>query len=254
MKAAYYEVLGGGGLIGSNIVRYLRERGHTVFKIERHGIGKELYNIRPRKQDIVINCSSYGNHNSQTNIRKIVQANFYNVAKIVKAKKEWNGTLYNLSTSSVHLKVQTAYSLSKQLGELLVTEAGGINIRPYSVFGPGEAAHRFIPTVIRCLNTGEKMQLATEPRHDWIFVDSFVEAMFSFVPQDDKNCIEIGTGESYSNLEIVRMLEEISGKQLNFDIVEGLRSYDNTDWKCPQGVPHRPIKEALKKTYDSFRI
>lgn len=119
-----------------------------------------------------------------------------------------------------------------------------VNIRPYSVYGPGEAQHRFIPTVIRALQTGETIPLDVHAKHDWIFVEDFIDAMFA-------GHTDIGTGESFSNLQVVHALQEISGKMLNYQPAV-LRNYDNKDWKCPVGVPHRSLYEGLKQTYESF--
>jgi len=63
---------------------------------------------------------------------------------------------------------------------------------------------------------------------------------------------EIGSGFSYSNIEVVRMLEEISGKKLMFTEVESLRKYDNENWVCPKVNELKvDLFEGLKRTYEA---
>jgi len=119
-----------------------------------------------------------------------------------------------------------------------------INVRPYSVYGPGDAKHKFIQLVIEYLHTGKYIAINESPAHDWIYIDSFVKAMFS-------GATLIGTGTKTTNLEIVRILEEISGKKLNY-IKGKMRSYDNENWICKQGVPDIGLYEGLKRTYEYY--
>jgi nucleoside-diphosphate-sugar epimerase len=223
-------ITGHNGFIGTNLKRVLKERGIPFF-----GVGR---NMLPPQAETLIHLAAYGNHSHQKNVLTTVKVNIEYLSRIL---DNFQGKVINISTSSVHLPIQTAYSLTKRVGEKLVKEAGGVNVRPYSVFGIGEASHRFIPTVIRCLQTGERLQLATEPRHDWIYVDSFIDLML-------KEVEECGSGESFSNLEIVKMLEEISGKVIKFDKVENLRPYDTKDWKCPK------INKLLVSLYDGLKL
>lgn len=241
-----YFITGANGFIGKAVCSYLENKGEEIVKHIR--LGKYTgSHVLARECDVIIHLSAYGNHYHQTDVYEIVERNINDLLKLIEIAKQSKSLVkfYNISTSSVTLPVQTMYSASKLFGETLINSLKDerfVNVRPYSVFGPGEAAHRFIPTVIRCLKTGETMQL-NGSYHDWIFISDFIEAMFS-------GETEIGTGERYSNVEIKRMLEEISGKKLNFEPMP-LRIYDNKNWVCKKGVKHIPIYEALKLTYES---
>jgi len=152
---------------------------------------------------------------------------------------------YNFSTSSVTLPTQTLYSATKLVTEQLAKAYGFTNIRPYSVYGPGEAAHRFIPTVIRALHTGEKITLDTLAKHDWVYIDDFINALKL------DGSTEIGSGRNYSNGFIVDVLQNISGKELKCEFGV-IREYDTYEWQAPKGVPCRTIEEGLKQTYEYF--
>jgi UDP-glucose 4-epimerase len=61
----------------------------------------------------------------------------------------------------------------------------------------------------------------------------------------------LGTGIETTNKEVIKMLEDISGKKLNYTTGK-LRSYDKDNWKASKGVTHIDIYEGLKLTYESI--
>lgn len=237
-----YFLTGAGGFIGKAICEYLK--GHEIIKFNRYSDNyREALNC-----EVIINLSAYGNHYNQTDAAEIIKRNILELKNLTSfvSKSNTLQKFYNISTSSVTLPVQTMYSASKLFGETLINSLKDerfVNVRPYSVFGPGEANHRFIPTVIKCLRTGETMQLDIYPEHDWIYVDSFIDLMFNGV-------IECGSGQCYTNLEVVRALEKISGFKLNYETVPSIRNYDTTDWVCPiRNELKIDLFEGLKLTY-----
>ncbi len=241
-----YAISGSSGFIGKAISKHLANSGCRVIPICREKLEsfRSLNNFfREAKPNAIIHLASYGNHFYQYSSKDTVLANVlytYNIMKAAEGLK-----VYNVSSSSVSLNQQTLYSITKLFGEKLGDLFRNvINVRPYSVFGPGEADHRFIPTVIRSLNTGVTMHLDEDATHDWIYINDFITALLN-------GETEIGTGEKYTNLEIVRKLELISGKKLNYT-KDKLRAYDNSEWVCPKGVPHMDIDEALLKTYNHY--
>ena len=242
-----YYVTGANGFIGKHVVKYLNHGENIVVPMARPFIHSTDF-IQSREDYSVIHLSSFGNHSYQQDPKKIINANILDLHILLSCPKGYHfNKFYNVSTSAIQLPVKTLYSSSKDFGEMLVKSKDDnryVNVRPYSVYGPGEADHRFIPTVIRALHSGEAIQLDEHATHDWIFVDDFIKAMFD-------GYTNIGTGKSYTNLDIVWMLEHISGKKLNYQPAK-MRSYDTANWVCPDGVPHRDIMEGLKQTYESF--
>lgn len=237
-----YYVTGASGFIGKRLMKLLPD-AISLMDAEPDGITPFT----------VIHLAAYGNHVKQTNRAEIVNANIGWLLKMIsKYRLETLVRFINVSTSSVTLPVQTMYSASKLLGETIINSLKDerfFNVRPYSVYGPEEADHRFIPTVIRHLHSGEVMQLDTMATHDWIFVDDFIQAMLSIEP--GQQVYPIGTGVKHTNYEVVKMLESISGKKLNFED-KTMREYDNDNWVSPVRVPHRMLFEGLRETYESF--
>lgn len=228
-------VTGRNGFIGRRVIDFLK--------------GKEIVQTMTRGCTVV-HLAAYGNHHFQTEADKIIQANIADLKSLID-ESLFLGVekFYNISTSSVTLPVQTLYSASKLLGETLINSLKDerfVNVRPYSVYGEGEAAHRFIPTVIRHLKSGEQMPLDPYAVHDFIHVMDFVAAMF----EGNK---DIGSGVQTSNAAIVSILEEISGKKLNYYPAE-LRNYDTKNWVSPNPVPCRNLRDGLKQTYDYYNV
>jgi nucleoside-diphosphate-sugar epimerase len=226
----------------------LKNRGDIVLGTINHNINSIIKIASNCDTDYIIHLAAYGNHYYQKDFKLAVKINILNLYNLLELTKDIGYSLfYNFSTSSVTLENQTYYSITKFCGEQLAAMYDRVvNIRPYSVYGPGEAEHRFIPTVIRHLRSGEFMLLDEFAVHDWIYIDSFIEAFLKVTEHS-----EIGTGIMTTNLEVVRMLEEISGKKLNYTHAK-LRIYDTENWICKNGVKDIGLFNGLKLTYESI--
>jgi len=243
-----YYISGQSGFLGTAITKYLENKQERVISIPRGQSIKNLtgmFNIV--NPDYIIHLATYGNQHHQKDFIEVVNANIIGTYNLLEAAKLFDYRLfYNLSTSSVtFFEKPTHYSITKFCGEQLAgMYKNVINVRPYSIYGPGEAKCRLIPKIIECLNSGNQMILDEKACHDWVYIDSFIEALFSGVTR-------IGTGIKTTNLEIVRILEEISSKKLTY-VPGKVRSYDNEDWVCKQGIKDIGLYEGLKRTYEYY--
>lgn len=247
-------ITGANGFIGQALQKRLVADGHEVVAVPR----ELLYNfyklrtfINSHKPDSIFHLGAYGNHYNQKDYRRVLIDNICATINLLESIKfNTKIAFFNFSSSSVTLDKQTFYSVSKQSTELIAQQYKNtyqmtiVNVRPYSVFGPGEADHRFIPQIIQHLFSGETMQVDLDAKHDWIFIDDFIDALL-------KGQTNIGTGESYSNKEIVALLENISDLRLTLQM-QRMRSYDTNNWVSPNPVPHRSLKDALYETYDYY--
>ena len=241
-----YFISGSSGFIGTAIKNHLLAQGKSVYTIPRDRSIKQLTNLfKYANPDYIIHLSSYGNHHYQDNFIEMVRANITGTYNLLEAAKDFSyKKFYNFTTSSVMLKDQTHYSITKFCGEQLSKMyANVVNIRPYSVYGPGEADHRFIPTVIRCLNSGEEMTLDVSATHAWIYIDDLVMAMFLGETEMGGMCV--------TNESIVTILEQISGKKLKY--IQGImRGYDSNNWVQPKPICYTSLYEGLKQTYEYY--
>lgn len=225
-------VFGSSGFIGKHLVKKLQKVGHKVLEVHQG----DKYEIK--KADYIFYLSSYGNHFHQTDDEKVFKANVYDYYRLLRntINIDYKRLIY-FSSSSVNLPIQTTYSDAKNLGEMISSffyskyNKQITVIRPFSVYGEGEADFRFIPSVIRCLRKNEVLPFS-EGWHDWIYIQDFLSGMLAILEtRTEGEIIDVGTGIRTSNSEIVKILEEISGKKLKIRKTrKKMRPYDNKKW------------------------
>lgn len=288
-----YAILGASGFIGRHLCEYLTTTGHEVRLIPRDMYGN-YYTLKKyltaENPDYIINCAAYGNHANQEVVENLDELYFSNVIsplKLLTATKDipYKGLVLMGSSSeygrqtepmdelTTPLETDTFYGATKVAQTYLARAfARQLNkpvlvVRPFSVYGPGEASFRFIPTVIRSIMTGEPMSLDPIPKHDWIYVEDFVRIMVKIASNPDAypcEVVNIGTGIDHSNIEVAQLLEEISGGSVSIKSIAGkMRSFDTaTSWKASPSLMrklHQPhtnltsLEDGLRKTYEYYQ-
>lgn len=260
---------GSHGFIGSHLVKALEERGDEVYPVGymdflsgqqgfRDLIGDEVI-------DYVFHLAAYGNMSFQKEyVNDIFNSNLVGTMNLLMGLKDIPYKAFiNVSSSSVTLPHQTMYSATKLGAEALCKafvdeyDKPIVTVRPYSVYGPGEADFRFIPTVFRSCLTGEPMKLAYNPVHDWIYVDDVVKQMIvmcRYAKEVKGDVLDLGTGVPTHNYEIVDRIEKITGKKANIEGNIDFRSFDNGKW-----YSRKPLKKftsldkGLLKTYEYYK-
>lgn len=256
-----YAISGSGGFIGSHLSNRLSALEHTVLPISREMLYDPLalkQFFDEKKPDYILHLAAYGNHSNQEDTPMIVFSNIIGTFNMLAASKEVNYKKFVfVSTSSVYLPIQTYYSAAKASAENLAIAMRHQDkkpikiVRPFSVYGPGEADFRFIPTVCRTLILGEELNLDEAPVHDWIYVDDFVDILLKNI--DNEPDIDIGTGIGHSNGKIVEYLARITGKTIKTKRTSGMRSYDNIKWIALKGHKVKnPLNVGLEKTYKYY--
>jgi UDP-glucose 4-epimerase len=187
--------------------------------------------------DIFYFLSSYGNMATHTEYEDILQANILDLIHIItQAVSHPFKSFVFISTSSVKLRTQTTYSRSKRAAEeILLSAMERFNkpiciIRPYSVTGHGEQQDHLIPTLIRSCMTGELINFVPGPKHDFIDVEDVVDGIINLSSHSARGIYELGTGKSYSNQEVLDIVEKATGKKANVNIVSTMRPYDTQEW------------------------
>lgn len=253
-------ISGSSGFLGSHLVKALTERKYRILRISQ----ELLYNpaelkefFKAEQPDYIFHLAAYGNMSNQEDVAMTVFANLLGTYNVLDASKEVDYKKFvNFSTSSVLLPQETFYSASKAGAERLAnafsqTGKPVLTVRPFSIYGDGEADFRFIPTVIKHLLNGEKMKVVEDASHDWVYVKDFTDTLI--VKLNDNGIVNMGTGISHSNKEVIGILENISGKKLHYTKVKALRSFDTKTWVCPTKTITSDIEEGLKKTYEYYQ-
>jgi nucleoside-diphosphate-sugar epimerase len=252
-------VTGASGFIGSHLISSLEALNVEIFNLPHRLLTANLTDLENQVKafnpDVIYHLAAWGNMSNQTESGKIIESNILGTWNLLSASKDipYKGFI-NFSTSSVLLPHQTIYSASKASTEALCKafvdefKKPIISVRPYSIYGDGEAEFRFIPTVIKALIYNETIDLDVNATHDWVYVKDFINALLNL---KIGGVVNMGTGFSYTNLEIVRKLERMSGKKLSYN-EKKMRNYDTTGWVCPEHNVTSDLEEGLLKTFTYY--
>lgn len=259
MKSLIY-VSGASGFVGKHLVDSLVER-YEVIAVPHDALDTFKYT----DFHTYFYLASYGNHYQQKDITMTYKANVHRLwTTMLRLRDLQFKNFIHISTSSITIDEQTMYSATKQAGELLVREMAYqyrkrmFSVRPYSLFGEGEADFRFIPMMVHKLMKNEKPLLVTQPTHDWVYVEDFVYALIYLMHQDMpvKEPIGVGYGLPRTNLEVFKDICALLGKEPAYKRIGAMRSYDSPNWYKKEHdmleetgwAPIYGYKEGLKRT------
>ena len=280
-------ISGMNGFIGKNLAGILHERGWKVAGIPRQvlanpdALDKLVFDISP---DCIFHLASYGNHHDQTKVSEIVTTNYLKTYFLLEAAvKSGIDKFINFSSSSVYgektevmseddeLETHSFYGATKVGAEYLCrayamgTQMKVANVRPFSVYGEGEAMHRFIPTMIDAIVNKKELDVYPDPVHDWIYIEDFVDGVMAVVDNIEKvngQSINIGTGKQYRNKYLYESLVKISGNTpLETHFKKTQRKYDtNKTWQADNSKLRKlewrqkyTIGQGLIKTYQYYK-
>lgn len=277
-------ISGSHGFIGSHLAEYLQKKGLEVVGLPRellYDMDKLPQFLLEQQPEYIFHTAAYGNMANQKDPIMTVTANVLATWNLLVASKDISYRAFiNFGSSSEYgkkdkpmveemlpevdtfygaSKVSTVYlcrSMAKQLTKPIVT------VRPFSVYGPGEAPFRFIPQIIEHLETGNVMDFDIDGKHDWIYIDDLISGVFT-VSQHARELfgevVNIGTGVQSTNTQIETILEKISGKSLNINYFSNMRPQDSPVWvdgskklRLYGWKPKVSLEEGLKKTYDYY--
>lgn len=255
MKVA---ISGSSGFIGSALrTRLIHDRdGWEVSRIPREllfsPIDLQIW-MEEKQPDYIFHLAAYGNHAGQTDPNQIIFSNVIGLTNMLNATKNipYSGFV-NLGSSSeygpkahpmkeVDLPLaKTMYAGSKVACTYLARAYAFtftkpiVTVRPFSVYGPGEAPHRFIPTVCRYLKKGGIMDVDIDAMHDWIFIDDVVNALILAGKHGREllgQWVNVGSGNEYSNINLIKRLEFYSKKKLEVNVFAHMRPQDSLRWQ-----------------------
>jgi UDP-glucose 4-epimerase len=212
--------------------------------------------------------STYGNMYDHTEPHKITKANVSDLITVlnqVDFDKGFKSFVF-VSTSSVKLKRQTMYSRTKKAAEeILLAYAEKYNapiciIRPYSVTGVGEQTSHLIPRLIdSCLN-GTKIDFVEDPVHDFIDVEDVVDGILNLSEHSAKGVFELGSGIGHTNKEVREIVEKVTGKSANVNIVTRMRDYDSDDWVSTNfrarsygWLPKKTLEQSIQEMVEAYK-
>jgi nucleoside-diphosphate-sugar epimerase len=251
---------GSSGFIGSNLQKYLKGEVTTI----PHD---KIQSTTLKPFDYFYFVSSYGNlHHLQTDDEQIFKANVADLLHVIlQAKKFKFKSFVFISSSSVKLRTQITYSRAKKAAEeilLAIMEKHDIPIciiRPFTVTGVGDHGVHLIPTLIDAAFTGKQIPFVPNPTHDFIDVEDVASGILSLSQSSARGIFELGTGEKHSNLEVLQIVEKVTGKQIKVNFIDSMRSYDNQEWVSTNfkargygWLPKKSLEQSIKEMVKAY--
>lgn len=238
-------ITGATGFIGKNIEESLVEK-HDVFLYKRNSpILEDLNRIMP---NVIVHCAA-----EIYNTDLMFESNILLTHNILEyCSKNTNIKLIYLGSSSEYGKTdkkmseddlispESLYAATKSCGTLLCqaySKMYNFNcsiIRPFSIYGKYEPKHRLIPTIFRCAINDEKITLI-EGNHDYFYILDFIN-YFQLLIEDHNiyhgKIFNFGFGEQVSNLNVLKTIEKIIGKNINYGLKKEKKLVDSDFWVC----------------------
>jgi len=145
------------------------------------------------------------------------------------------GDVTELSLEDDVLKPSSYYSATKAAADQLVLAAGRTYNLPYVItrscnnFGDRQHAEKFIPKLKYCFDSGAPFPLYGDGlnRREWIWVGDNVRAIFRLMfGTESYGIYNIGTGDIWCNLDIIRKVDDITDNKMEFSYVEDRLGHD----------------------------
>ena len=126
------------------------------------------------------------------------------------------------------------YSSTKASADLLVQAAGRTYGLPYLItrtcnnYGKNQHQEKLLPTIINCIKNNLKIPIYGDGQNvrEWIHADDNSMLIFKLLNSDSTGIYNIGSGERYTNLQIIEIIEKILGYQLDLKFVEDRKGHD----------------------------
>ena len=264
-------VLGASGFIGGHIFRKFQALGVRVCGVSsrscdlaKKGAVRAL--LRRERPRLVVNCLGYGGYPSQNDVERILRVNVGIVAELLEAlHEEFPETLLLHAGSSSEYGKNSAgpnedaatlpdspYAIAKRAAAELIQLYGetknvrALNLRLYSVYGPGEPAPRLIPTLLEHVQRGKLPDFADpETSRDFVHVEDVVSAFLAAAASprkcQDGRAYNIATGRKTT----LRQLADLARLQFKITASPRFHAYPDRAWdrKDWYGNPKRAKEE-----------
>lgn len=274
-------VTGSNGFIGSNLLPKLQVLGYEIIGLNSKDgdVASEITWENLPEVDVVIHLAAKSLvPESWEKSYDYLRCNLLGTLNALNYCKKHNSKLIFISSylygnpeilpikESAKIIASNPYALSKKLAEdtcEFFSKNENINvdiIRPFNVYGPGQSNNYLIQTVISQIKNSDVINVKDlEPKRDYIFIDDVSDAIIlSIQSTGNFNVFNLGSGESYSVLEIINLIQEqlgtnhpivSSNERRKVEIMNTVADNSNAknilNWK-----PKYSIKEGIKKILD----
>jgi|TARA_R110002167_G_scaffold41327_7_gene126280 dTDP-glucose 4,6-dehydratase len=165
------------------------------------------------------------------------------------------------SSESDTLHPSSYYSATKAAAEMLVMAAGRTYNLPHTItrtcnnFGIEQHNEKFLPTIFNSIKNDEPIPIYGdgEQIREWMWVEDNVKIIWDLMLEEsllNTGPINIGSGDRWTNKEVVQKIGELLGKKVKYKFVEDRLGHDrkyalNTSLN---GIPKlKTLEEYLKE-------
>lgn len=258
-------VTGNNGFIGKALQAELENQGHKVKGLEKwiyervrwqDRLVEYLHDMQPEAVFHVGACSD--TQNKDVNEMMILNVHSTNIiADWCKYKKI--PMIYSSSASIYGTKgtPNTLYSWSKFLGEEFVIKSGGVALRYFNVYGPGELHKGNMASMAhqayRKHAIGEPIRLFKgNPMRDFVYVEDVVSANIQALNtySDVKGgTYDVGVGEARTFEDMMNIMNIPFEYAYQFEVPENYQTFTEADKKrfVPGWIPEYNLEKGLNE-------
>ena len=258
-------ITGTTGFIGHSLVDFYRPANEVVEYVRGAGLTNSLNIAQP---DVIINCAG-----EIYNADKMYATNIGMVEEILEwVKRNPKTRLIQIGSSAEYGPVPHPTSEQDRINPVDVYQAtkGAATLmcqgyarqfnlstavaRVYSAYGHYERPHRLFPRLYRAFYNNEPMTLYSGV-HDFIYIDDFVRGIDMLVRSNIPlgEIVNFGSGQQYTNLEILNLWKEITGiKNPPIEYEDRMaKPFESTVWCCNNDYLKLQYNFTLEYTIES---
>jgi len=245
-------ITGSNGFVGTNLKKHRESLGDTVICFNSGDTLKDLSHI---EVDAVFHCAAelkdeslmFGSNIELTyRFLCLFKEGLSDKFVYVGTSSEY-GRKDHPITENDSYHPETIYEATKGCGSLLcrafakITGKPVMIARPFSLYGPYQSNLKFIPTLYDCFMCGKKAVVDVGAVHDWVYIDDFVRGLGMMLNRNITDTVNFGSGIQISNGQIVAMMRNITGRDIDVETVSGIRPYDSKQWVCDTQYAERAL-------------
>lgn len=126
------------------------------------------------------------------------------------------------------------YSSTKASADLLVQAAGRTYGLPYLItrtcnnYGSLQHDEKLLPTIINCVKNNIPVPIYGDGKNirEWIHVHDNTSFIWDLIEKDASGIHNISSGERYTNLDIIEIIENILNRKIEIEFVEDRKGHD----------------------------
>ena len=244
-------VTGSSGFIGKNLMEEFKNEAYELYGFSSKDgdiCDQQTWEKMPKVDVIIHLAAKTFVPDSWEEEKNFIEINSLSLLNAIKYCKKNNSRLIFLSSyiyenSLIPLKEDSdispsnPYALSKLLAEEIckfykkTSNLDVIILRPFNVYGPYQNELFLIPKLIKQISDNKKIVVFdTLPKRDYIYIVDLINAIKkSILYRGESYIFNIGTGKSYSVLEVINTLQKICKTNLPIETINKERKMESED-------------------------